>query len=92
MTDVRDRDTQRREGVLRVLEALPWREAVVLKCRFGFDGHLWEHDEIATELAISREEVIDLEIRGLSRLAALRELATLPPAPKPLSLVVEDED
>jgi RNA polymerase primary sigma factor len=67
----------RRQGVRRALDALPERERRILELRFGFEGEPWTLEAIGHELELTRERVRQLEGQALSRLAALRELASL---------------
>ena len=67
----------RRQGVRRALDALPERERRILELRFGFEGEPWTLEAIGHELDLTRERVRQLEGQALSRLAALRELASL---------------
>jgi RNA polymerase primary sigma factor len=61
----------------RALDALPERERPILELRFGFEGEPWTLEAIGNELELTRERVRQLEGQALSRLAALRELASL---------------
>jgi RNA polymerase primary sigma factor len=70
-------ESLRRQGVRRALDALPERERRILELRFGFDGEPWTLEAIGHELELTRERVRQLEGQALSRLAALRELASL---------------
>ena len=45
--------------------------------RFGFEGEPWTLEAIGHELDLTRERVRQLEGQALSRLAALRDLASL---------------
>ena len=67
----------RRQGVRRALDALPERERRILELRFGFEGEPWTLEAIGHELDLTRERVRQLKGQALSRLAALRELASL---------------
>jgi RNA polymerase primary sigma factor len=67
----------RRQGIRRALNALPERERRILELRFGFDGEPWTLEAIGKELDLTRERVRQLEGQALSRLAALRDLASL---------------
>ena len=58
-------------------DALPERERRILELRFGFEGEPWTLEAIGHELELTRERVRQLEGQALSRLAALRELASL---------------
>ena len=66
-----------RQGVRRALDALPERERRILELRFGFEGEPWTLEAIGHELDLTRERVRQLEGQALSRLAALRDLASL---------------
>src|SRR5437016_901218 len=68
------RQSLRRQGVRRALDALPERERRILELRFGFDGEPWTLEAIGHELDLTRERVRQLEGQALSRLAALRDL------------------
>jgi RNA polymerase primary sigma factor len=70
-------ESLRRQGVRRALDALPERERRILELRFGFEGEPWTLEAIGNELDLTRERVRQLEGQALSRLAALRELASL---------------
>ena len=70
-------ESLRRQGVRRALDALPERERRILELRFGFEGEPWTLEAIGHELELTRERVRQLEGQALSRLAALRELASL---------------
>jgi RNA polymerase primary sigma factor len=70
-------ESLRRQGVRRALDALPERERRILELRFGFEGEPWTLEAIGNELELTRERVRQLEGQALSRLAALRELASL---------------
>jgi RNA polymerase primary sigma factor len=70
-------ESLRRQGVRRALDALPERERRILELRFGFDGEPWTLEAIGHELDLTRERVRQLEGQALSRLAALRDLASL---------------
>ena len=70
-------ESLRRQGIRRALDALPERERRILELRFGFDGEPWTLEAIGNELELTRERVRQLEGQALSRLAALRELASL---------------
>jgi len=70
-------ESLRRQGVRRALDALPERERRILELRFGFEGEPWTLEAIGHELDLTRERVRQLEGQALSRLAALRELASL---------------
>ena len=67
----------RKQGVRRALDALPERERRILELRFGFEGEPWTLEAIGHELDLTRERVRQLEGQALSRLAALRDLASL---------------
>jgi len=67
----------RRQGVRRALDALPERERRILELRFGFEGEPWTLEAIGHELELTRERVRQLEGQALSRLAAMRDLASL---------------
>ena len=70
-------ESLRRQGVRKALDALPERERRILELRFGFEGEPWTLEAIGHELDLTRERVRQLEGQALSRLAALRELASL---------------
>jgi RNA polymerase primary sigma factor len=70
-------ESLRRQSVRRALDALPERERRILELRFGFEGEPWTLEAIGHELDLTRERVRQLEGQALSRLAALRELASL---------------
>jgi RNA polymerase primary sigma factor len=70
-------ESLRRQGVRRALDALPERERRILELRFGFEGEPWTLEAIGHELDLTRERVRQLEGQALSRLAAIRELASL---------------
>jgi RNA polymerase primary sigma factor len=70
-------ESLRRQGVRRALDALPERERRILELRFGFEGEPWTLEAIGHELDLTRERVRQLEGQALSRLAALRDLASL---------------
>jgi RNA polymerase primary sigma factor len=70
-------ESLRRQGVRRALDALPERERRILELRFGFEGEPWTLEAIGNELDLTRERVRQLEGQALSRLAALRDLASL---------------
>ena len=70
-------ESLRRQGVRRALDALPERERRILELRFGFEGEPWTLEAIGHELDLTRERVRQLEGQALSRLAAMRELASL---------------
>jgi RNA polymerase primary sigma factor len=70
-------ESLRRQGVRRALDALPERERRILELRFGFEGEPWTLEAIGNELDLTRERVRQLESQALSRLAALRDLASL---------------
>ena len=70
-------ESLRRQGVRKALDALPERERRILELRFGFEGEPWTLEAIGHELELTRERVRQLEGQALSRLAALRELASL---------------
>ncbi len=70
-------ESLRRQGVRRALDALPERERRILELRFGFEGEPWTLEASGNELDLTRERVRQLEGQALSRLAALRERASL---------------
>jgi RNA polymerase primary sigma factor len=70
-------ESLRRQGIRRALDALPERERRILELRFGFEGEPWTLEAIGHELDLTRERVRQLEGQALSRLAALRDLASL---------------
>jgi len=70
-------ESLRRQSVRRALDALPERERRILELRFGFEGEPWTLEAIGHELDLTRERVRQLEGQALSRLAALRDLASL---------------
>ena len=70
-------ESLRRQGVRKALDALPERERRILELRFGFEGEPWTLEAIGHELDLTRERVRQLEGQALSRLAALRDLASL---------------
>jgi RNA polymerase primary sigma factor len=70
-------ESLRRQGVRRALDALPERERRILELRFGFEGEPWTLEAIGHELDLTRERVRQLEGQALSRLAAVRDLASL---------------
>ncbi|MFN0153281.1 MAG: sigma-70 family RNA polymerase sigma factor [Gaiella sp.] len=70
-------ESLRRQSIRRALDALPERERRILELRFGFEGEPWTLEAIGHELDLTRERVRQLEGQALSRLAALRELASL---------------
>ncbi len=70
-------ESLRRQGVRRALDALPERERRIIELRFGFEGEPWTLEAIGNELDLTRERVRQLEGQALSRLAALRELASI---------------
>ena len=58
----------RREAVLAVLEALPPREAEVIRLRYGLDGTPpLTLEEVARRLRVTRERVRQLERKALTR-------------------------
>jgi RNA polymerase primary sigma factor len=62
-------DRARREAVLAVLEALPPREAEVIRLRYGLDGAPpLTLEEVARRLKVTRERVRQLERKALTRL------------------------
>jgi RNA polymerase primary sigma factor len=67
----------RRKSIRRALDALPERERRILELRFGFEGEPWTLEAIGHELDLTRERVRQLEGQALSRLAAMRELASI---------------
>ncbi len=67
----------RKQGVRRALDALPERERRILELRFGFEGEPWTLEAIGHELGLTRERVRQLEAQALSRLAAIRDLASV---------------
>ena len=69
-------ESLRKQGVRRALDALPERERRILELRFGFEGEPWTLEAIGHELDLTRERVRQLEGQALSRLAALRDLAS----------------
>jgi RNA polymerase primary sigma factor len=64
-----------RHSVRAALALLPVRERRVLELRYGFAGEAATLQEIAAELALSREQVRQLEATALERLAAILERA-----------------
>ena len=70
-------ESLRKQGVRKALDALPERERRILELRFGFEGEPWTLEAIGHELDLTRERVRQLEGQALSRLAALRDLASL---------------
>jgi len=70
-------ESLRKQGVRRALDALPERERRIIELRFGFEGEPWTLEAIGHELDLTRERVRQLEGQALSRLAALRDLASL---------------
>jgi len=59
----------RREAILKVLEALPPREAEVIRLRYGLDGAPpLTLEEAAQKLRVTRERVRQLERQALTRL------------------------
>ena len=70
-------ESLRKQGVRRALDALPERERRILELRFGFEGEPWTLEAIGHELDLTRERVRQLEGQALSRLAALRDFASL---------------
>ena len=70
-------ESLRKQGVRRALDSLPERERRILELRFGFEGEPWTLEAIGHELDLTRERVRQLEGQALSRLAALRELASV---------------
>ena len=70
-------ESLRKQGVARALDALPARERRILELRFGFDGDSWTLEAIGAELGLTRERVRQLESQALTRLAAMRELASV---------------
>jgi RNA polymerase primary sigma factor len=59
----------RREAILKVLEALPPREAEVIRLRYGLDGFPpLTLEEVARRLRVTRERVRQLERKALTRL------------------------
>lgn len=59
----------RREAVLEALEALPPREAEVIRLRYGLDGAPpLTLEEVARRLRVTRERVRQLERKALTRL------------------------
>jgi RNA polymerase primary sigma factor len=70
-------ESLRRQGVRKALDSLPERERRILELRFGFDGEPWTLEAIGHELDLTRERVRQLESQALSRLASVRELASL---------------
>jgi RNA polymerase primary sigma factor len=70
-------ESLRRQSIRRALDALPERERRILELRFGFEGEPWTLEAIGHELDLTRERVRQLEGQALSRLAALRDLASL---------------
>ena len=70
-------ESLRRQNIRKALDALPERERRILELRFGFEGEPWTLEAIGHELDLTRERVRQLEGQALSRLAALRDLASL---------------
>ena len=70
-------ESLRRQNIRKALDALPERERRILELRFGFEGEPWTLEAIGNELDLTRERVRQLEGQALSRLSALRELASL---------------
>jgi RNA polymerase primary sigma factor len=70
-------ESLRRQGVRNALDALPERERRILELRYGFDGEPQTLEAIGREMDLTRERVRQLESQALSRLAALRDLASL---------------
>lgn len=68
----------RRDGVRRAMKVLPKRERRILELRYGFDGCPRTYTDVGDELGYTRERVRQLEGQALSRLAALRDLASFP--------------
>jgi RNA polymerase primary sigma factor len=68
----------RSEAIERALEALPERERIVVKLRYGINGDDPTTTEaIANELRISPTRVRQIELAALERLAAEREMQEL---------------
>jgi RNA polymerase primary sigma factor len=63
----------RRQSVRSALALLPVRERRILELRYGFGGSAWTLQEVADELALTRERVRELEAEALQRLAAMLE-------------------
>lgn len=62
-------DRAQREAVLEALEALPPREAEVIRLRYGLDGAPpLTLEEVARRLRVTRERVRQLERKALTRL------------------------
>lgn len=60
------------------LEALPAREAYVLRLRYGLEnGHVYTLEEIGQRVGVARERIRQLEIRGLNRLCETIQNAAL---------------
>ncbi len=67
-----------REGVRRALDALPEREAGVVRLRFGLtDGQPRTLDEIGQVYGVTRERIRQIETNTLKKLRALPEAQML---------------
>jgi DNA-directed RNA polymerase sigma subunit (sigma70/sigma32) len=64
-----------RRLLARAVEQLPPREAGVLFLRFGLgdDRRVWTLEELGDAMAVTRERVRQLEVRGLELLGAALE-------------------
>jgi RNA polymerase primary sigma factor len=71
----------RQESLHVALDALPERERLVLRARYGLGGEPGPQTlgEIGAVLGVSRERVRQIEAQALGRLAEMREVAALQP-------------
>jgi RNA polymerase primary sigma factor len=69
------------DALHRAIEALPEREQLVIKLRYGLDGDQDPKslEVIGGRLGITRERVRQIEMQALGRLAEQREIAALSP-------------
>jgi RNA polymerase primary sigma factor len=69
------------DALHRAIEALPEREQLVIKLRYGLDADQDPRslEEIGRRLGITRERVRQIEMQALARLAEQREIAALSP-------------
>lgn len=67
----------RSEKIRDVLDLLPYRENLILKARFGFDGRVKTLEDTGHELDLTRERVRQLESQALARLGGLTELRSI---------------
>jgi len=69
------------DALHRAIEALPDREQLVIKLRYGLDADADPKslEEIGRRMGITRERVRQIEMQALGRLAEQREIAALSP-------------